>query len=324
MKQKFTYLILIVVLCIPKLSDAQQDPQYTQYMFNRLAINPAYAGVELGSQICATVLHRQQWVGYESTNPEFSDGPPTTTTFNIHSRLPFIRHIDGAGFHATQDQLGFMSSVNMGLSLSYRFDLGPGQLGVGVTLGVTQSSLDGDWICPDGDCSQDENIPDGEESAIEPDFNAGLYYHMRNFYAGVSATHLHEPELGWGTSDNRWVRTYYFTSGYNYMLNQNLDIRPSTMVKYDGTKLQFDVTALAVLQDRFWGGVSYRHEDAVSAIIGLRFLQNFQLGYSYDITTSDMAGVSDGSHEIMFRYCFQVRMRDVDDAEIPIITPRFL
>ncbi len=290
----------------------QQSPQYTQYFFHTMAMNPGYAGSE--NRICATLIHRDQWAG-------LTDGPETSAA-TIHSNLN-RRYIQGIGIHLLNDQIGPLSNQAFSLSLAHRLFVGPGELGIGLNVGGFQRSLSGDFFPPEFPAIDDPTIPTDDGSSMVPDFGLGLYYQAANWYAGLSSQHLHEPLFDdWGGDQNIIYRVFYLTGGYNFDVTENITLRPMSLVKFDRAKVQIDVTGQAVFGDRLWAGLSYRYQDAVALHAGLRLLDQLRVGYSYDITTSEISGYSSGSHEFMLSYCFRITIRE--DQPIIIRTPRFL
>lgn len=312
-KNYITLLALIGFVFFCQEVKSQQAPQYTQYYENQLGVNPAYAGLK--NRICVTAMHRDQWRGFE--------GSPETNVLTIHSNLN-NSYVQGIGLHVLDDNLGPLTNRALGLSLSHRLTLGPGELGIGLNVGGFQRSLgEADWRPPLDPVSMDPTIPDEEGSSFVPDFGFGLHYSTSDWFVGLSSQHLHEPQFDdWGGSENKIFRTYYLMGGYSYPLTQNITLQPKTLLKADRSKLQADFTGTVRLGDRLWGGATYRYEDAVALHVGMRLIDDLRVGYSYDITTSEMSDHSDGTHEFMLSYCFRITVRE--DRPIEILTPRFL
>lgn len=324
MKKLFTVLFALMIYIIPDISKAQMDAQYSQYMYNHLSINPAYSSLGSLGLVCATVLYRDQWAGYKGW--EFGESGPVTQAMTIHSSIPG-KYFHGVGIDVINDAIGFISTQGFKLSASHKFEqVGQGDLSIGLGAGMYQKSVNGEWVCPDGgSCTDDPLVPDEDVTEFVPDFSFGIFYKTQLFYVGLSALHLHEPAFQeWGSIKNIIHRTYYLTGGYNYILNQNIDIRPTVLFKTDGVKLQMDLTANVFLNNRIWGGIGYRFEDAIYLMAGMEVIQNVFVGYAYDITTSEMRKFSSGSHEIMARYCFKIPVRERDFPPIKIRTPRHL
>jgi type IX secretion system PorP/SprF family membrane protein len=184
---KFARLIILTVLMVGVLSEtrAQQDPQFTQYMFNQLFYNPGYAGVEGLSKF--TLAHRTQWTGY---NPSFggSGGAPTTTTVNFTT--PIYKLQSGFGAEITNDNLGPLNNLGLQATYAYHLNVKDKKLSLGVRLGVISQSIDFDqylWADPD-----DPYRLEGKETQVRPDLGLGLYYQAEKYFAGLSLNHLIE------------------------------------------------------------------------------------------------------------------------------------
>jgi type IX secretion system PorP/SprF family membrane protein len=288
MRKIFT---LIALFCTT-FAFAQQDPQFSQYMFNKLSFNPAVAGSK--DAICLGALYRNQWVDF--------DGAPKTGVFNVDAP---IGQIFALGASILVDEIGFDKTLDAKLALAARPRIGAGRLGIGVSLGFLQKSIDGDWRFNE---ANDPMIPLQKESAsVVPDVGAGLYYYTNKFYLGVSATHLTGAELEYDNINTTLTRHYYGTVGYSFELSPSWDLRPSVLVKSDEVEMQVDINATAVYNNRFWGGVSYRLEDAIVGMVGFNITNDLRFGYSYDFTTSEISNFSSGTHEVTLGYCFTIK-----------------
>ncbi len=274
---------------------AQQDPQFTQYMFDRLSINPAVAGVS--GQLCGTALLRQQWTGF--------DGAPKTGLLN--ASMPIAKISSGVGLSVYLDELGQQKSTFARLHYSFHRKVGTGTLGIGVYFGLGSHALGRNWIARDA-VELDNAIPLNGQSQGGFDLGAGIYYQSKTIWVGISSTHLPETELD--DVSIKMARHYFVQAGYNWALGGNEDhmLQPSVLIKTDGTSTQFDINALYLYNKMVWLGVSYRTEDAIAPMVGYQhaFLDGrsmLRLGYSYDVTTSSLKNYSSGSHEVMLNYC---------------------
>jgi type IX secretion system PorP/SprF family membrane protein len=299
-KLNIAFLFLVLVLQ-PVLS--QQDPLSSQYMFNTLTFNPGVAGTS--GMICATALNRQQWVGFK--------GAPATTLFNISAPLSLFGVKSGVGLLVESDNIGFDKDINLSASYSYLMDLGMGKLGIGVSLGMLNTTLTPTWVIPSGDehtpASGDPLIPENKESYVALDAGLGLYYKTDKYYASLSVTHINEPKIKFTKGTPYVSRHYYLTGGYTLQLpNPSLELIPSLFAFSDGKVVQFTATSLVRYNKKVWGGVSYRAGDALIGIIGLELFNGIRLGYSYDFTISDIGKSSGGSHEFMINYCFDLNL----------------
>lgn len=278
------------------LTYGQQDIQMTQFMFDKLSVNPGYAGSS--NEFCATMFYRQQWSGFE--------GAPETYLLNAH--MPFDQH--GVGLSVFRDALGQTESLFARGNYAYQLkNVGGGQLGLGVSVGYLSSQLKNEWVAID-DVASDGSIPNDNVSAGTIDFGFGAYWHTQNVYLGLSATHLHEGEL---TDMNMTTaRHYYLMAGYTHALSSNVDLIPSILVKSDQTSTQMDFNLMGMYKNTLWLAATYRLDDAIAPMIGYRHELNggrsaIRVGYSYDLTTSELNNYSSGTHEIMLNYCMQLR-----------------
>ncbi len=311
MKLNFTLFLISFCLLFNLTSQAQQDPQYTQFMFNNLVLNPAVAGSKESISIFA--LTRYQWVGLE--------GSPETQTISVHK--PFESISSGIGFHIINDNIGFSNSLSFMADYAYKYELPNGTLSAGVSLGMVQNSLDGSQLRAVD--PTDTRIPISNENSIGLDAGLGLYYNAENFYVGLSTTHINASRIKLATptseTDSRLARHIYLTGGYIYPLSANVEIRPSVLIKVQN-QAQFELNTNVFLRQKYWAGVSYRSSDAISALIGLNITESIRLGYSYDINVSGLSAYNNGSHEITLGYDLFVLPRIKSD--IIIKTPRFL
>jgi len=303
----FIFLMTIVV----GLSFSQQDVQFSHNMFNNMGVNPGYAG--LRSAICATALARQQWFGFRDS--EGNRVNPETYALNVDAPLPIIRGGLALGF--LQDQLGFETNVGVKISYSYHRRLDFGKLGLGAQVGFLDKRTDFGKFKPL--TSGDPVLVGGEETHMYVDFGAGVFYLSNdNYWGGISVSQLRQARGTLGESNYSLKRHYYLSAGHDYTLPSNASymLSPSILLKTDAKSVQFDINALVTYNKRFWGGVSYRPQDALVILLGLH-LDQFSVGYSYDITTSLMGalGRSYGSHEIMLRYCFELDIEKIKEVQ---------
>jgi len=309
----------------------QQDPQFSQNMRNRLFPNPGVAGSN--DAICATLLGRNQWVGFE--------GAPESYLFSVHAplnwRLPGTNWQvkSGVGLSIVTDRLGQESTFGVKLSYAHRqpLNLGgiPAHLGIGIGVGMISKSIGQNWRATDAFFS-DAAIPDNGAGNNGFDADFGLYYKTddNKLYIGLSVTHLSESDIaeaGDGLSaqlptnpdvvpydfNYQVARHYYVMAGYNYPLNPAIVLKPSVFMKSDALSTQIDVNMSVEYNNKFWGGVTYRAVDAIVPMVGVNHSFNtipgtFKFGYSYDVTTSLIRTASSGTHEILLNYCFKLNI----------------
>lgn len=286
---------------------SQQDPQFSQYMFNLTSVNPGYVGSS--DMICLSLINRQQWVGFE--------GAPGTSFFQANAPIKPFGLKSGVGLSITNDRIAFNKDLGIHAYYAYRLDIGLGTLGIGINLGVINKALDATWNIPAELPSdyftlpeQDVAIPSEKESRMAFDMNFGLYYNTDNLYFGLSSTHLNQPKIKYVDKDASYIsRHYYAVAGYRFQLpNPAFEIMPSVLLKTDGRTNQLDASTIVRYNKKFWGGVSYRAGDALIGILGIELFNGVRIGYSYDFTTSDIGNYSNGSHEITVGYCFSLSL----------------
>lgn len=305
MKKNLTTLALTVVVGV---SFAQQDAQFSQNMFNKLAINPAYAGTN--KAICGTALYRQQWVNFP--------GAPKTGLVSLDAYVDPLH--GGVGLTVCSDQLGFDKTMIVKGAYSFHYPLGPGIIAAGLEVGMMQKQLTGNWITPDVNtpAALDQSIPDNKASKAVFDMGFGLYYTTDNgMYFGISSTHLQANSFKVDAPANQNIanavndlynfqnaRHYYIQAGYPFTVTQEIKVIPSILAKYDGTSTQLDINGRVVWKDMVWAGASYRLTDAIVGLVGFEW-KKLRIGYSFDFTTSSIKTYSNGTHEIMVGYCFR-------------------
>ncbi len=298
-------LAVLTVSCLSTVGFAQQDPQFSQNMFNRLFVNPAYAGSS--ESICAHLLYRNQWVNY--------DGAPKTGVIGIDG--PVANGKVGVGLSILTDKIGFENTLQGKLSGNYKFDVGQGKLGLGIDLDFMQHQIDGNFRASD---PGDPSIPTSGVSGTAFDLGFGAYYNNDKFFAGVSASHLLESSVDLDNFSKVYKRHMYGMVGYNLEVSPMVTLKPMIFVKNVSGNTTFDINVNAQYNERFWVGLSYRNEDAIVGMLGMNVTEKLKVGYSYDFTTSQLKNYSDGTHEIMLGYCFMVKKK----VPVSIKNVRFL
>ena len=300
-KKFYTSTLLVVLSFFTCFS--QQDPITSNYMYNTLTYNPGYAGTS--GMICATALNRQQWVGFE--------GSPSTTVFNISAPVSPFKINSGVGLMVESDNIGFNKDIKIALIYSYIAEIGQGKLGIGINAGMYNMTIDPEWVIPSGDVftppSGDPLIPESKESALAFDAGLGVYYRTDKYYAGLSVTHIGQPEIKLTKGVTYLTRHYYLTAGYILQLsNPSFELLPSLYAMSDGRVIQFSATSLIRYNKKAWGGVSYRPGDALVGIVGIELFNGIRVGYAYDFPISDIRKNTSGSHEFLVNYCFNLSM----------------
>lgn len=303
---KKSIIVLLFLLVVTRSASSQQDPLSSHYMFNTLTYNPGFAGTS--GLVCATAINRQQWVGFE--------GAPSTILFNIAAPVSPFGVRSGVGLLVESDNVGFDKDIFLMGSYSYLLDLGNGVLGLGFSAGLVNKTISPEWFIPQGEShvpvNGDPFIPENKESFVTFDAGIGAYYNSDKLYAGLSVTHLTQPEIKYTKGIPYLSRHYYLTAGYLLQMpNPSLELLPSVYAFSDGKVIQANATTVIRYNKKVWGGVSYRAGDALIGLIGFELFNGIKLGYSYDFTMSDLSkgsGGSNGSHEFMVNYCFDISL----------------
>ena len=315
MKRKlFATLFIVVTMGLSK-SYAQQDAHFTQYMFNQMYFNPAAAGLEQGFR--GGLLYRNQWTGYKGLNDV--GGAPQNILFT--GSMPINGTNTAVGLVINNDKIGPLSDLQASLNGAYHFKLKSGKLSAGLRLGIYSRSISSTDLRVN-----DPNDPvylnlQGSSGQIVPDFGFGLYYSSDKMFAGLSTTHLNEPQFDFSGTKSPLDRHYYIMGGYNLDLSPDIVLTPSFNLKYDSKVLQYELSAIARFNNQFLGGLAYRQGDAVSAILGATFLQNkLRVTYSIDLTVPATEAKRPTSHEFMVSYFHPIAIK----GPKPIIrTPRY-
>jgi len=267
---------------------AQHNTVYSQYLFNALLINPAYAGSQ--DALNLTALYRNQWLGI--------DGNPRTITFSAHS--PFANEKNNLGITFINDQFGISSHNKLNLVYAYRMKLKRGSLSLGLQGGVDFLKQDFNAVIT---TQRGDPLFTGSERKIIPEAGAGIYYHAPAFFIGVSA-----PELLSGTHLKTYFPVMVYT-GAVIKVSEKFVIKPALLLKHiSNSPPEADALATFYLGDYLGLGLGYRINDAALAFIDLRVNDQFRIGYAYDYTVSKLKNYSSGSHEIMLRYLFHYKV----------------
>ncbi len=296
------YTTFLIILIINSNAISQQDPLFSQNMFNKVMINPGAAGS--ADMICATVVNRQQWVGFEGT--------PVTSAFSLSSPFRLFGKNHGAGLFILNDQAGFETNLGINLAYAYRAYVGAGTLGIGIYGGVINSSLQATWNIPSTEfhtpAGADPSIPIGNESTLSFDLGFGLYYYTDKLYIGLSTTHLNEPEINYSVSSNTFFSRYYYAmAGYNLALkNPDFEFQPGLFIQSDGVMTNVDFSGIMAYKNKYWAGISYRLGSAIIGMIGFEIFSGIRVSYSYDFSTTSIQRHSNGSHEFVINYCFNL------------------
>lgn len=306
-------VLLVIAACLGLYSHsalAQQEPQYTQYMYNTQVINPAYVGSR--GSLSVLGLYRTQWVGL--------DGAPETLNFSANSPIG-VKGV-GLGLGFMKDRIGPTTTNQMTADFSYTISLNEEdlKLAFGVKGGVNFKDVNGDrlnWYNPN---DPSYNFVVRHKSA--PVFGAGFYLYDKNWYIGFSSPSLFATEYNY---DDTKVSVYdskahfYLSGGYVFQINPNFKLKPAVVIKVaSGTPWSGDFTLNTLLYDRLTLGAGYRYRanSGINGLAGFQITDKMMIGYAYDFQTGDLAHYNHGSHEIFLRFELGTRSK-------PKVNPRF-
>ena len=285
-------VVLASLLCTCNLLKAQQEPMYSQYMFNMLHINPAYAGSRAADNI--TLLYRNQWIGLA--------GAPKTGAFSWDKRADDSNV--GYGLEVYSDKLGIETTTGFQAFYSYHLPFENSYLSLGLSGGLLNYKV-----------AYSEAVTNtGGDPVYQTDINSwlptagfGMVYVTPVWYVGLSIPALLNTKVsakGTVTSSGFGTNNHYFlTGGYDFVLDENMKLKPSVMIKaVKGSPVQYDINTMWWFKDKLGLGVSYRHADAVVGLLEVQITPKLRLGYSYDYTISDFRTYNQGTHELMLRW----------------------
>jgi len=277
---------------------AQQDPQFTQYMFNTLYYNPGFAGVDGVTKL--TAIHRSQWLGYQPTYG--GGGAPTTQIVSMTT--PLFKINSGFGAYVVNDKLGPQNNLEAQASYAYHLGIKESKLSFGLRAGIYSQTINFNQYK-----ATDPNDPllnaTGKESQVRPDLAMGVFFRKEKYYAGLSFNHLIKSTFDFGLSQRNALESHmYVTGGYFYDLNFDVRFQFMSLVKTDFTKTSFDVGGIAYFKDTMWGGLSFRQSEAAILLLGYSFFKDksMKLGYGLDYVIKDQAAKQPTSHEFMLTY----------------------
>jgi type IX secretion system PorP/SprF family membrane protein len=321
---------VLLVSAISSAAFAQQQPQFSHYGFNGMYLNPAYAGIKGQGEI--TTLGRYQYLGYTAT---FDDGG-SPQTYTLSASLPVAAIGGGVGLSVFRDKVAQSSITNVQLSYSKHIKVGEGKLGLGVQ-GIFNHLSKG--VYRPADQAPDSSVPqDGSDQKF--DAGVGVWYESDKLYAGLSANNLLRSEYRFksvgGENSAKVIgeNHAYFTAGYNIEATSSVVVTPTVLVKMvlpgkfgDNNKFtlqnnSYEGGVRATVNDKFWGGVSYRYDESITGLLGMSFAKDnaLRFGYAFDFIAFNQAARAFSSHEIMLSY----RLPKPGMATRPAVrTPRY-
>ena len=300
-----TKILIFALMLTSYAGFAQQDAQYTQYMYNTININPAYAGSRGVMSVFG--LHRTQWVGL--------DGAPTTNTFSFNT--PINNSNLGVGFSLVNDRIGPTSDNTISADISYTIPMNEVyKLSFGVKASGNMFNLDSDKLDPSNPI--DPNLQNFNNE-FSPNFGAGVYLHSDKLYLGLSVPNFLQDSK---YNDNEQSvfqerMNFYFIGGYVFDVSQSIKFKPAVLTKMvAGSPLQVDASANFLFFDKFMLGGAYRWDAAVSALAGFQVTDGLFIGYSYDMETTQLRRYNSGSHEVFLRF-------ELFNKVSKMVSPRF-
>ena len=306
------YLYIVLIITYASYIHAQQDPNYTQYMYNMNVMNPAYAGSK--ENMSGSFMYRQQWVGLE--------GAPKTATFSLHS--PIGKNV-GLGISAISDKIGPVEENNVYADFSYTLNLGgSNRLALGLKAGATFhkiglfSDIGNGYIQQPGDLAFSENT-----NSAKLNIGTGLFYYSEKYYLAFSipnmlnSKHLDVSQNGQLYQFGSDVQHYFLTGGYVFNLSDNTKFKPSFMMKSAfNVSTSIDLSTNFLFYNKFEAGASYRLNDSFGAMVNFAISPSIRIGYAYDYIISDLKVTTVASHEIMVLF-------DINFPKKVSISPRF-
>lgn len=305
-------IITVLTLCFGGAVSAQQDKIITNYMYDQMSINPGETGINEG--ICATTIYRNQW--------DQVSRAPNSTLLNVEANMN--RWFPGGlGISLYADRIGFTAQNSVVLNYSYPLELtGYGVLGIGVGVGIMNYGYNPLWEPPQqGTVGIDQTLPDAW-SATGLDLNFGFFFKGdADYYVGLSSTHLTETAIESKSSvtndDYSSRRHYYIMGGKVFRGIGPGDIKADAIVRTDFAKATVELTGRYLWNNFAYGGLGVRTTEHVSILLGVQPIQDLTVGYSYDITTNRLAGISKGSHEILLKYCYYLPPPPIQKSKHP-------
>lgn len=300
--------ILAIVICsaVVSLLHAQQQAQYTQFMYNKLGYNPGYAGSN--DAACITAMYRHQWTGI--------DGAPKTQLLSFN--MPLLNKRIGIGANLVRNTIGISESWTLSGAYSYRIRFGGGVLGVGAQasiqyLGVNfrDSRLQATQPIP-----QDQSIPASYEQKYSPNFGAGLYFNTDRYFIGVSVPNILKSNIDFSedsTQISRSIPHAYLMTGLVFKISPKVKLQPQILLKYvPNSPFDADINLTALFADKYSVGLAYRLGgnqnkgigESIDLLFSAQIRGNILFGLAYDITLSQIKDYDNGSIEAVLRYCF--------------------
>ncbi len=299
--RRFIHIIIGMLALVAGTTQAQHTPITSQYLFNGLLINPAYAGSR--DALTANLTHRQQWVGF--------DGAPVTQVLSVHT--PIKGRKIGLGLMLLNDRIGVSRSTGIMTNYAYRMQFPKGKLALG--LGAGFSSSRSAWQDVAIQQQSDVAFQPMERAMLRPNFSTGAFYYNKRSFIGLSIPFLlrqrhTQPSEGTSTYTRLVNMQPMLFAGRIYDLNRDLKLKPTGLLRYTGSGgPQGDVSANLIIKEMVWVGASYRSNDSFVGMLEVLPTAQWRIGYSYDMGMNSMRRYHAGSHELMVQYEFGYRIR---------------
>lgn len=292
-----SYCFLIIIMLVFFKTQAQQTPQFTQYMYNTISINPAYTNEKGGLEI--TGLHRNQWVGIDSS--------PKTYMFSLNSSIKDDKM--NIGLSTIYDDYGITKDIYINIDYSYGILFYNGsKLSFGIKGGINSRSNNYDEL--NFYQQNDPNFDENSSLEIRPSLGFGAYFNSESFYAGLSTSNVfsnYQINTNIPSETVEQPINYYLIAGYIHEINENFKLKPSLLFKYvEGASLQLDLSLNTLLYNKVIFGAAYRHESAISGMFGFQLNKQCLIGMAYDKDTSELSQVENnsGSFELFLKFNF--------------------
>ncbi len=315
-KNKRLIIIGIFIVLAIQVLEAQQDTQYTQYMFNTAIFNPAYIGST--KTLSVVGLHRSQWVGLK--------GAPKTQTLSLSSPIDYYKRM-GLGFSVVKDVIGISKETYLNIDFSYNIPLDDATLSFGIK--VVGHFLDVDYQRLSVFDVNESNFQNSINNKFNPNVGTGVYYNTDNFYLGLSVPNLIETKVFNKDLEGASIELttermhFYWIGGYVYDINRYVRFKPTILTKLVlGSPLQVDVSGNLLLHDKLSLGLAYRWSASLSAMVGFRVFKSFTAGFAYDVETTALGNraFNKGSFEVILRYHLPEKINRGGNRRL---TPRF-
>jgi type IX secretion system PorP/SprF family membrane protein len=333
----FFIISVVVMLLNTKSAIAQQDAQFSHYMFNGMFLNPGYAGIEGVTKV--TGIARTQWAGYQVSDGDNAYGSPKSAVITLSTPLPILDKKVGLGLHFLRDVKGPLAATEFQVSGSYHIKIRDGVLGLGLRSGILSQTINGNYKVVDQNDPIYQALQQGKANQIKIDLTAGAWYKTSKFYVGLSVGHIPRSKYTFGLDSvsSRVSNHVYLTGGYNFRVGPSLVVTPTALIQTDINEWTYLFGPMVTYNDRFWAGIQARQSiasrdaqkggktlanDDIIFLVGFSMLKNnaLKIGYSFDFVTSGVNAKKRTSHEIMLSYFVPAPW---DTPKPKVRTPRY-